>query len=124
MNELFTLCGIGLCAVFAISVIREIHSEYVKWIVLGFIVLCIALIVPNVENVVSFIGNASAKSSMKYIGTIMKALGITYLTGTASQICHGVGEGTIGEHIETVGKIEILALSIPLFGELLEMSLL
>ncbi len=124
MSGLFTLCGVGLCAVFAISVIREIHGEHIKWIVLGFTVLCFALVIPNIETAVVFIKDAAGRGGTKYVGTILKALGITYLTSTASEICRSVGEGTVGEQIETVGKIEMLALSLPLFGELLEMSLL
>lgn len=124
MSELFALCGTGLCAVFAITVIREIHGGYVKLIVLGFTVLCIAIVIPNIQSVVSFIKTVSEKGNGEMVGVILKALGITYLCSTASEICRSAGENSIGEHIETVGKIEILALSLPLFRDLLEMTLL
>ena len=124
MSELFALCGTGLCAVFAISVIKEMHSGFVKLIVLAFSVLCIALIIPHVHNTVGFINEIASRGISQHVGVILKALGITYLCSTASEICHSVGESTVGEHIETVGKIEILALTLPLFRNLLEMTLL
>ena len=124
MSEIFSLCGIGLCAVFTISVIREIYSGYVRLIVLAFSVFCIALIIPNLQNAVGFIKEVASKGNGELVEVLLKALGITYLCSTASEICCSVGEGSVGSHIETVGKIEILALSLPLFRDLLEMTLL
>lgn len=124
MTRLFSLCGVGLCAVFAISVIRELHGGYVKWIVLAFTVVCLVFSVPSIQTAVSFIREVSNKSESGYIGTVLKALGVTYLTSTASDICKSCGEAGVGEHIETVGRIEILALTVPLLGDLLEMTLL
>ena len=100
------------------------HSGFVKLIVLAFFVLCIALIIPYVHNTVGFIKEIAYGGSSQHVGVILKALGITYLCSTASEICRSVGEATVGEYIETVGKIEILALTLPMFRSLLEMTLL
>lgn len=124
MSDVFTVCGIGLCAMFAASVIREIHGSYVKWIVLVFLVLCLGFLVSGIEEAVNFMNEVTRRTSTNYTGTILRALGITYLTSTASEICNSAGETSIGGYIEAIGKIEILIISLPLFYELLDMVLI
>jgi len=119
MKVTFTVCGIGILTVIAIAVIREIHASYVKWITLASLIVCSGIFVSSLGEAVTFISEISVKTSNIYTGTILKGLGITILTGVACEICQSVGELTVSRYIETVGKIEMLILSVPLFRELL-----
>lgn len=60
------------------------------------------------------------KIDISYITTLMKMLGITYLSEFASGICKDAGYQTIATQIEMYGKITILVLSMPLFLTLLK----
>ena len=55
----------------------------------------------------------------QYVEIILKGLGIVILTQICSDICKDSGEGTLAGHIETLGKLELLLLCIPLIEEIL-----
>ena len=55
----------------------------------------------------------------EYVEIILKGLGIVILTQICSDICKDSGEGTLAGNIETVGKLELLLLCIPLIEEIL-----
>lgn len=124
MSGIIGLCGVGICAVLAAVILKEMKSGYANAIIIGFAVIVFAFMVLKAEDAVGFIIKAEQYSKSAYTGVIIKALCITYLTGISAEICRAAGEGKIGEYIETVGKIEIVALSVPLFYELLDMALI
>lgn len=124
MKTTFAVCGLGILAVIAISVIREIHESYAKWIALVSLVICFGIIVSSVEDAVAFMKDISVRVENKYVSVILKGLGVSVLTGVAYEICQSLGEQSIGRYIETVGKIEIIILSIPLLKELVSLILL
>ena len=68
-------------------------------------------------SLVERLGNGSGTS--EYVETILKGLGIVILTQISSDICRDSGEATLAGHIETVGKLELLLLSIPLIEKIL-----
>lgn len=55
-----------------------------------------------------------------YVRTLVKMIGITYVSEFASAICKDAGYQTIAAQIETVGKLMILALSVPVILKVLE----
>ncbi len=124
MTDILGVCGAGLCALFAVLVLRELRSEYRAALILGFSVLFMMYIVPRALESVDFIKEAAAHASSAYISVMLRGLGITYLTSVSGEICRSSGEGAIAGYIETAGRVEILLLCVPLFRELLEIALL
>lgn len=54
-----------------------------------------------------------------YIGTLVKMLGITYISEFASGICKDAGYQTIASQIEIFGKLAVMVLSMPVLMTLL-----
>ncbi len=124
MTNIMTFCGAGICAVFAIAIIRELKKEYTTAVVLTICVIFSIYIIPKIGEAVDFVREVSAYLEDTYTDTLIRALGITYLTCTASEICKASGEATVGGYIELAGRVEIMILCIPLFRELTELALL
>lgn len=124
MKVAFTVCGIGILTVIIVAIVREIHESYVKWITLVSVLICLGIIVSSIGEAVSVIKEITSHASNTYTEAVLKALGITVLTGAAYEICHSLGEVNISRCIEAVGKIEILLLSVPLFRELISLIIL
>ena len=61
---------------------------------------------------------SESAGTSKYIETILKGLGIVILTQISADICRDSGECTLAGHVETVGKLELLLLCIPLIWEI------
>ena len=104
----------------ASSVIRQWKADFLPLIRIGAIVLFGTLLIASAKPLISLLttlGKGSGAS--EYIEIILKGLGIVILTQISSDICRDSGEGTLAGHIETVGKLELLLLCIPLIEEIL-----
>ena len=73
------------------------------------------VLVVTIKEVTSMI-----KIDLVYIGTLLKMLGITYMSEFASGICKDAGYQAIATQIEMFGKITILVLSMPILLSLLK----
>ena len=119
MTEVTVVCGVGICTLFAAMLLRELRKDWIPALLLGFAVLTFAFVVPKLTDAADFLRD-SENPALK---PILQALGVTWLTGSAADLCRSAGEAGLAGSIETAGKAELLALSIPLFRELLELSL-
>ena len=120
----YSAVGLCLCGAAAIFIIKELKREYVPAVTLGVGITVILAFMPRLAETVEMIKNASEHIDTEYAGVVLRALGVAYLTSTAAEISRSCGELSIGTYIETVGKIEILALAAPLFYELFGLALL
>ena len=114
------LCMVALLILVSATVIRQWKSDFLPLIRIGSIVLFGSLLMASAEPLFSLIttlGNQANTSH--YIEIILKGLGIAILTQICSDICRDSGESTLAGHIETVGKLELLLLCIPLIQEIL-----
>ena len=73
------------------------------------------IIIQAIQTIQSFISVHSA-----YIGTLVKIIGITYISEFSSAICKDAGHATIASQIEVFSKLAILAVSMPILLALLE----
>ena len=123
-DELMRICGIGLLAAFAMVILRELRKEYSTAILLGMSVAVLLAVIPKIGEAVGFLRELEECVNTDYVGVILRGVGVTYLTGTACEICKSVGEAGIAGTIETVGRAELLMMCIPLFRELVGMAML
>ena len=122
MTQMLAVCGAGLCAFFAISLVRELRREYVGTLVLAFCVIFLAYAIPKAMEAVAFIEKAAADANSEYVSILLRALGITYLTSISADICRSSGEASVAGYIESAGRVELLLLAVPLFSELFELA--
>lgn len=114
------LCMVALLVLTSTTVIRSWKSDFVPLVRIGAVVLFGSLLIASAKPLLSLItdlGNGSVTA--QYLETILKGLGIVILTQISSDICRDSGEGTLASHIETVGKVELLLLCIPLIRQIL-----
>lgn len=124
MTDLWEIVGIGLCSLAAVIVMRDIRREYVPLFAAAFSAAVLSAVLPKIgaaAELVSYFGNYAGSGKLK---TVLKALGIVWLTTAAADLCRSLGEGTIASSVETAGRAELLILCIPLLRELIDMSLL
>lgn len=114
------LCMVALLIVTASSIIRSWKSDFLPLIRIGSIVLFGVLLIASTEPLLSLIATlGTGIGSTQYVETILKGIGIVFLTQICADICRDSGEGALAGHIETVGKLELLLLCVPLIEEIL-----
>lgn len=124
MGDILSVCGVGIFAVFAVCLIREIRKELTVPLILTFCVVFLCWMLPKISSTIGFVEKCSVLTDEKYIGYILRALGVTYITWTSSEICKSVGEYGIAGYVETAGKFEIVVLCLPLLEEFLGVALM
>ena len=114
------LCMVALLVLTSTTVIRGWKADFVPLLRIGTVVLFGTFLIASVKPLLTLITDlGKGAEASPYVETILKGLGIVILTQISSDICRDSGENTLAGHIETVGKIELLLLSIPLIEEIL-----
>ncbi len=121
MRDAAVYCGAGLCVLFALLTVREVRRDWTPYLLLAASVLFAALTLPGVGEIVSFARELSAAAGDgEAAGIVLRALGIAWLVCAAAEICRSSGEPSLAGWIETAGRVELIALSLPLLRRLLE----
>lgn len=110
-----------LGALFAIQ-FKGGKSEYGIYIGVGISIVIFFSIVGHLHIIVETIQEISGfvKVEASYIMTLIKILGVTYISEFASGICKDTGHQTIASQIEIFSKLAILVLSLPVLLALLK----
>lgn len=122
MKDIIKIAATGLIAVMLAVIFkkeRETFSVYIN-IIASILILIWGLgkldvILDGIHTLQSHIHINKA-----YIGILIKIIGITYVTEFSASICKDSGYHAVGEQIELVGKLSILAISMPIMMALLE----
>ena len=117
--SVWALCGAGLCAAFSVVLLRELKKEAAAAVLLGFTVLSLTFVLPVIRDTAGLMGELLRADEGELLTVLFKALGSVLLTGTAADLCRSVGELSLASSLELCGKAELLALSLPLFSDLL-----
>lgn len=117
--NIINICGVAICAVLMILVIKEVRKEHAFLLSLTVGLLFFGFILLQLRDTVDYIRYlVDANPNQQYVSTLIKALGIAYLTEITHEICKSCGETAVSGYVEAVGKAEIIVLCIPMIKEL------
>lgn len=112
---------IGLVTVIISFQLSKDHKEFAFIVsvaaglyILGYGVLMLTGVVTEMNTLLTMSG-----ISEDYVSILLKCLGITYIGEFAAGLCKDAGHASIGEQIEMVAKLSILALSMPVLTSLI-----
>ena len=112
----------AIVAVLLAVQLKGIKPEYSIYISFAAGVIIIFFGIRKLETVVDTITVIQSYIPLDtvYMGTLIKMIGITYLTEFSSGICKETGYQSVAGQIEGFGKLSILAVSMPVVTALLE----
>ena len=122
--NVYSVTGLCLCGALAVLVVREMKKEFVPALTVGIGLTVLIACLPTLSEASKLLDGVSGYIDSAYSGAVLRALGVAYLTTAASQISRSCGEQSVGEYIETAGKFEIIAISLPLLRELIAAAML
>jgi len=113
---------IGMIAIMVAIVFKKQKEEYSLYIAIGASMLILILGIGKLEVILDAINRLQGYIQLNsaYIGILIKIVGITYVTEISSSLCKDSGYSSIGEQIELVGKLSILAISMPILLAILD----
>lgn len=113
---------IGIVAVLVGIIFKKGREEYSLYISIAACLIILLLGIGKLEVILDTINRLQGyvKINKAYINILIKIIGITYVTEFAASLCKDSGYQAIGEQVELVGKLSILAISMPILLALLD----
>ena len=119
---ILTAAAGGLAAVLLAVQLKSVKSEYGVYLVMAAGVFIFLYGLGKMEVILDTLAQIRDSIQIEpiYLDMLLRMIGIAYVAEFASGICKDAGYGALGSQIEIFGKLSILAVSMPVFGALLE----
>lgn len=116
-------CGIALCALTAVLLLRPQKSEFAGYIGIAASVILFGAAITSFLPIFGYIREITAGTVFTdHLGALAKAVGITLAVQFTADVCRDAGESALASKLELVGKTEILLLCLPLVAELISLA--
>ncbi|MCC8042895.1 MAG: hypothetical protein LIO69_05225 [Oscillospiraceae bacterium] len=119
MDDINLIGALGIC-IAAAALCRVLDNGGREYGVLlktaavaAVVIAAVSALSPIISEIEALYGKTNGNSL--YLTIMLKAVGICFLTRFAADICRDSGETALGSAAETVGKISLLLLALPLF---------
>lgn len=123
--DILKVVGIGFITLITSNIIKEYKKEFAIYVVLIGSIIIFVISMDTFKSIISFIKDFESRniSGIPFLEIILKTTGIAILVEYAVSICRDSGESAIANKIDFAGKILIIALTIPLISQSLELFL-
>lgn len=120
--DILKIAAIAISGAMLALMLKQVKPEYS--IILG-ITVCIFIFIcllSKLQIVLGYLKKLEAVVHVDsiYLETVLKMLGITYITQFASDICKDAGYSAISNQIELFAKVSVLFLSFPVLMTLVK----
>lgn len=122
---LFSIIGIAVVATAACVILQKTNPEFSMMVALITGVLIFMFVLSSFTPILDSLENWMNEFGLNnvYFTTVVKTLGICYLTQMASDTCKDAGYSSIASKVELAGKITILLLALPMFENLISLTI-
>ena len=121
--DIIKIAVLGIAGVLIALPLKREKSEYSTLIAMVVCICIFFYLLTKVEFILDFAKKLEGMLPVdgRYVGMLLKMVGITYVAEFATNICKDAGYMAIGNQIEVFAKLSILMVSIPVLGAFLEM---
>ena len=112
------IIGIAFVGVVLYQILRNTKSDFAIFVSISVGVVILVLLSDKISQVVNVFNDLSVKAglSSEIFSSIIKIIGIGYLTEYSVNLCDDAGCSGIGKKIELCGKITILIMALPIIN--------
>lgn len=120
--DIVRIAILGIAGVLIALPLRKEKGEYSTFIAIAVCICIFVYLLTKVETILQFAERLQTMITVdsRYIGLLVKMVGITYVAEFATDICKDAGYAAIGNQIEIFAKLSILVVSVPVLGAFLE----
>lgn len=121
--EIVQIVFIGLVATFLFLVLKDVHPAFAFFILIVTSVFILFLVVQQIGKIIQLIELLAKRANVQamYIETILKIVGIAYITELGANVTKDAGLSSVAAKIELAGKIFILLLAVPIIIAVVEL---
>ncbi|SFL81366.1 stage III sporulation protein AD [Pelosinus propionicus] len=116
--EIIQIVGLGFIVTLLILIIKKEKPEIAVQLSLTLASIIFLLILTKITVVLNLFRDMAEKAniSQMYLNTILKIIGIAYITEFGAQVCRDAGEGAVAGKIEFAGKVMVMVMAIPIIA--------
>lgn len=120
--EIFQIVGLALIAAVLSVLLKNQKPELAVQISIAAGVVIFLLVIFKISAVIVLLQDLARKVNIDfiYLNTILKIIGISYITTFGAEVCRDAGESAIASKVEFAGKILIMILAVPILMAVLE----
>ena len=121
--EIIQIVGLGMIAAIISIILKSQRPEISIQISILAGLIIFTLILTNLTAVISLMQEIANRVDLDlvYVATIIKIIGIAYISQFGAEVCRDAGEGAIASKIEFAGKILIVVMAAPIVLALLNL---
>ena len=121
--NILQIAAIGIIAAVLITLLKETKPELAVMLGVAAGVIIIILVVDELYEVVVAFCNIAEGSGIAggIFTTVLKIIGIGYVTEFAANVCADSGCKSVGDKIQFAGKVVIMVLALPIINSLLSL---
>ncbi len=116
--EIIQIVGLGFIVTLLILIIKRDRPEIAVQLSLTLATIIFLIVLTKINIVLNLFRDMAEKAniSQMYLNTILKIIGIAYITEFGAQVCRDAGEGAVAGKIEFAGKVLVMVMAIPIIA--------
>lgn len=123
--DIVQIITLGIVASLLFIILKDVNPTFAFFIVIITGTMILFAIVKQVGIIIHLLRSLSEKASVDklYMETILKIIGIAYITELGANMTRDAGLSSVAGKIELAGKMFILILAIPIISAVIEVLL-
>ncbi|HLR73367.1 MAG TPA: stage III sporulation protein AD [Pseudogracilibacillus sp.] len=120
--DIIQLVLVGMIASIIYIILKDIQPTFAFLILLLTSFIIISVVITQINAMIQLLQTIGEKASIEstYIQTILKIIGIAYVTELGANIVKDAGLASVASKLELAGKIFILLLAIPIITAVID----
>ena len=120
--DILRISAIGLMAAILAITVKQHRPEIAIIITTGATIIILFMVADYIFNAVSVLSQLSEKAGVNssLLSSILKIIGVGYISEFSAGICEDSGNKSIGDKISFAGKIIILIVALPVLTAVID----
>ncbi len=121
--DILQIIGLAIVATVIIAVLKAQRPEFAIQISIAAGIIVFTMILGKITAVIELLNSYAQRVNIDtiYLSTLLKIVGIAYITEFGAEVCKDAGEGAIASKVELAGKVVIIVLAVPIITSLLDL---
>jgi len=123
--DIMQIVTLGIIGAIMATILKEYKPEYaIQLSIIAGLIIFISIL-GKFNQVIEVLKGYAVKADIDilYFSTILKIIGIAYITEFGAQICRDAGEGALATKVELAGKVLIMVIAVPIYAALFDIIL-
>ena len=120
--DLFKILAIALLTCIATLIVRQVKPDFATLVAISGGVVILLFLIDYLEQILGAFNGLIEKTNLSpsLFSTILKIIGIGYLTEFTANICSDSGISSLASKVELAGKVIILFMALPIITNLID----